>query len=106
MGLSQEDPVQFRVRDIVPNPRTFALAEEFTLSIDYVNKPGGITFATSSEWLAPYRETLQEAIDGHDVYWVNWHYPDNESWPPKPDDSPLERLIQAIASKQVVPHGD
>jgi hypothetical protein len=102
MTVSHETPLHFRVRDITPNPLSTSSLDQIILSIAYADKPGTIYFSTSVDVLAPYRQALQEAITAPAVYWVNWHYPDSQLWPPTPHDSTLDRLLEAVKNQQVV----
>ena len=103
LNITQEEPVHFRITGIQPNPiAPHSRSNEIVLSVSYVNKPGGIHFGMSTEHYLPYRDILTEAIDSQAVYWVDWDYSKTPSWPPRMNDSTLDRLLRAVESRQFV----
>ncbi len=103
VNVTQEEPVHFRVAGVQPNPVTpHPPSDAIVLSIEYVNKPGGGHFGMSPNRYAPHRDALAEAINSQAVYWVDWDDSKTPNWPPRMDDSLLDRLLRAIADRQLV----
>ncbi len=102
-SLSQEEPVHFRVAGVQPNPISpHPTSNEIVLTIEYVNKPETLHIGMRTEQYVPHRDMLQDAIKSQAVYWVDWDYSKTPNWPPRRNDSTLDRLFRAIADRQIV----
>lgn len=101
--ITQADPVRFRVREYGPNPfPQLASPGRVILSIARIDTPG-INFEMLLGQFLPYRDAVDEAIRTQAVYWVDWDYSTTPTFPPRMYDSTLDRLLNAIQDRQLVP---
>lgn len=102
--IAQKDPVHFRVVEVGPNPLPAVHPSDANmLRIEYATKPGGAAFGLSDERLEAHRVEIAIALKSQAVYWVSWDYSDTPTFPPRGDDTRLDRLFKAIDDGQIVP---
>ena len=87
-----------------PTTRTSSCAPGLNhkLRIQRVDKPGGHNFGIARERLAPCWDAVVEAKASGQVYWVNWDYSNTPSWPPRQNDRPVDRVLEAVKNRQIV----
>lgn len=101
-NITQKEPIQFRVEWVDlhlfgPN----APSDGLMVRIQPMGQPAS-TFFMSRATYEPYREAVAEAIASQAVYWVDWYFPEASALSPRRDDSPRDRLLQAIKNQQIV----
>jgi hypothetical protein len=104
MGISQRDPVHFRVDMInpfpMPNPEPSAMVR---LTFEILDRATHRTYRLPIELVAPYVEAVERAIASRAVYWVDLDYTKLPPYPPPgiADSIPM-RILRAVQNQQVV----
>jgi hypothetical protein len=99
MDSTQEERIRFRVVRI-DQPR-FLRRPKIVLNFDRMNI-SGMSYGLKKETLAPYLETVNEAIASGAEYWVDLDYSMTPTFPMAVNDVQLDRILNAIKDGQIV----
>lgn len=102
-SLSQEEPVRFRVESFGPNMTINRMmpAEPMIVSFRFRDGAGRIIGVTPGQ-IAPYEESLRDAVDSRVTYWVEALDSDLPTSTLKRHDTILYRLLNAVRDRQIV----
>jgi hypothetical protein len=99
MDSTQEERIRFRVVEL-DQPR-FLRRPKIVLNFDRMNI-SGMSYGLKKETLAPYLETVNEAIASGAEYWVDLDYSMTPTFPMAVNDVQLDRILNAIKTRQIV----
>ncbi|HEV2125807.1 MAG TPA: hypothetical protein VGW38_23880 [Chloroflexota bacterium] len=102
-----EDAIHFRVTAIerfsLPNP---VKQNHMVLRVEYTNPKDrlrGASFEIPAEWYLTYQGAIADALASGVTYWVDWDYSATPGFPLRQGDTVAQRLLKAIADRQIVP---
>jgi hypothetical protein len=98
METTEEERILFRVVEL-DQPR-FLRGPKIVLNFDRINM-SGMHYGVKKETLAPYLETIEEAIASGAEYWVDLDYSMTPTFPMALNDSQLDRILNAIKNRQI-----
>jgi hypothetical protein len=99
MASTQEERILFRVVEL-DQPRLLR-GPKIVLNFDRINM-SGMHYGLKKQTLAPYLDSVKEAIASGAEYWVDLDYSMTPTFPMALNDSQLDRILNAIKTRQIV----